>query len=199
MTRRTPVTRRAFLGALGLGALGVAAACSGGSDERQTITVTEGPSGTEPEQTVDSDSDPDTSTSAPDDSAETPALPPASRAKMLELLFTTRMHRQRLAAAIDANERDAELLSMIRSDREAHEAVLAAEFQRIFGEPAPAEEGTADELGVSDPDEILGIVRGDATTAQNLFTDEMSAVSRFEAQIFGSIAASLATHRMVLS
>ena len=49
------------------------------------------------------------------------------------------------------------------------------------------------------PEAIISAVRGDAATAQVQFTDAVSNASRYRAAMFGSIAASLASHRAVLA
>jgi hypothetical protein len=51
----------------------------------------------------------------------------------------------------------------------------------------------------SDPDEVIGVIRGDAATAQSMFTDAMATASRYQAELFASIAACVATHRAVLA
>ena len=50
-----------------------------------------------------------------------------------------------------------------------------------------------------EPEEIISAVRGDAATAQVQFTDAISSATRYRAALYGSIAASLASHRAVLA
>jgi hypothetical protein len=45
----------------------------------------------------------------------------------------------------------------------------------------------------------VSAVRGDAATAQVQFTDAISTASRYRATMYGTIAASLASHRAVLA
>lgn len=173
------LSRRAFLGAAGIGALVAVSGCTPFSTGKQTVTVT-----------------------AP---ATSPTAPPPSPAELLGLVFTTRLHVQSLTDAIATDKRDAALFAMLLADRKAHLTVLEAEYQRQFGSPAPIQSPTAPASSsasggsATDPDEVLGRIRGDASTAQIKFTDALAGATRFQAQIYGSIAACVATHRMVLS
>jgi hypothetical protein len=169
-----PLTRRALLGATGVAVLAALAGCNPFSSAPATITVT-----------------------AP----TTTALPPQTPTVLLGLLFTTRLHVANLKAAIAVDKRDAALLTLLLKDRTAHLAALEKEYARRFGTP-PAPETAAPATTAAqsdDPDEVIGRIRGDASTAQNKFTDALSGASRFQAQLYGSIAACVATHRMVLA
>lgn len=179
------VTRRVVLGAAGAGALALVTGCNPFSAATETITVTAEPT-------------------------TTPAQP-SPAAPLLGLVFTTRLHVQRLTEAIAADERDAATLSMLLSDRQAHLAALEAEYVRASGQDLPATApqpgstsgpaSSSDEAATDsqDPDEVIGRIRGDAATAQTMFTDALAGASRFQAQLYASIAACIATHRMVLS
>jgi hypothetical protein len=126
---------------------------------------------------------------------------PANPTVLLGLIFTTRLHVANLTTAIAVDQRDAALLAMLLKDRKAHLTALENEYARQFGTP-PATETTAPQTTSSqsdDPDEVIGRIRGDASTAQNRFTDALAGASRFQAQLYGSIAACVATHRMVLA
>lgn len=130
----------------------------------------------------------------------TPPAPP-NPTVLLGLIFTTRLHVTNLATAIAVDKRDAARLTMLWNDRKAHLTALEAEYGRQFGTP-PAADTTAPRTTSTqsdDPDEVIGRIRGDASTAQNKFTDALSGASRFQAQLYGSIAACVATHRMVLA
>lgn len=137
------------------------------------------------------------STSAPTITVTTEAPPPTT--PLLGLLFKTRMNVQNLQAAVRADDRDADTLAMLLSDRQAHEAALRAEYVRTEGKQPPAASDQPTTLTSTDPDEIIALIRGDAAQAQTMFTDAMTGASRYEAELFASIAACVATHRMVLS
>lgn len=165
------LTRRALLGAAGAAALTAVAGCNPFSTGGKTITVT------------------------------TQAPPPTTQ--LLGLVFKTRLHIQDLQAAIAVDKRDAKLLTPLLHDRQAHLVALQAEYARSVGEtsaattPVPT---TGVTLPNKDPDEVIGVIRGDAATAQSLFTDAMTtAESPYAAQLFASIAACMATHRVVLA
>lgn len=187
------LTRRALLSAVGVGALGAIAGCNPFSSAPATITVTAGPSGIPP------------TTGAPATDG------PSSSTALLGLVFTTRLHVEHLTAAITEDERDAELFADLLADRKVHLAALEAEYTRQFGSAAPGgsassapapgsgSTGATTETAIADPDEVIGRIRGDATDAQSKFTDALASASRYQAELFGSIAACIATHRMVLS
>ncbi len=173
-----PLTRRALLGVAGIGVLSAVAGCNPFSSSPATITVT----------------------------APTTTTPPAPQTPtvLLGLIFTTRLHVTNLATAVSVDKRDAALFSMLLKDRKAHLTALESEYARQFGTPPAAETAAvtstpATSAPSADPDEVIGRIRGDASTAQNKFTDALSAASRFQAQLYGSIAACVATHRMVLA
>lgn len=126
---------------------------------------------------------------------------PANPTVLLGLIFTTRLHVANLTAAIAVDARDAAVLTMLLNDRSAHLTALENEYTRQFG-TAPSADTTAPSTTSAqsdDPDEVIGRIRGDASTAQNKFTDALATASRFQAQLYGSIAACVATHRMVLA
>lgn len=123
------------------------------------------------------------------------------------LIATTRLHILRLDAAIAAAPAQAPLLTNLRDDRQQHLEALEAEFARLHPPgtgtssappSAPATPSTAVTLPDS-PEAIISSVRGDAATAQVQFTDAVASASRYRAALFGSIAASLATHRAALA
>ncbi len=171
MPPRPVLTRRALLGAAAASALLGVSGCNPFSSERQTLTVT----------------------------AEAP--PPT--APLLGLVYKTRLHIQHLQAGIEVDKRDAKVLTMLLHDRRAHLAALEAEYARSIGETSPATTPvptTGVTLPNKDPDEVIGVIRGDAATAQSMFTDSMTtAGSPYAAQLFASIAACMATHREVLA
>jgi hypothetical protein len=169
------LTRRALLGAAGIGALAAVAGCNPFSSAPATITVTA--------------------------ATTTASLPPQTPTVLLGLLFTTRLHVMNLETAIAVDKRDAALLTLLLKDRQAHLAALEQEYARQFGTPPAAETAAPNTTAAQsdDPDEVIGRIRGDASTAQNKFTDALSGASRFQAQLYGSIAACVATHRMVLA
>jgi hypothetical protein len=171
----TPISRRLlFIGAGGFGAavlLGSTAGCSYfGTDDPPAPTV---------EQT------------------------PAALDPINGLIATTNLHLLRLNAAIAADEADAGRLTPLRDDRAAQLSALQAEFARTnpsASAGAAASGGAAPTITLpSSPEEIISAVRGDAATAQVQFTDAISSASRYRAAMFGSIAASLASHRAVLA
>jgi len=163
------VTRRALLGAAGGAALLAVAGCNPFSSAGKTLTVTE--------------------------EAPPPTTP------LLGLVFKTKLHVQHLQAAIRVDKRDRALLTILLSDRQAHLAALQTEYARSIGRATP-QSTAVPTTGVtvpSDPDEVMGVIRGDAGQAQNMFTDAMSTAPRYQAELFASIAACMATHRAVLA
>jgi len=173
----TPISRRALL--VGVGGFGAAVLLTGcsyfGTDEPAAPTVVQSPA----------------------------ALDPING-----LIATTRLHVLRLDAAIAADPADAPRLAPLRDDRQAQLTALEAEYARV--NPAdPAATGvtssaptaaTTGTIALPDtPEAIISAVRGDAATAQVQFTDAISLASRYRAAMFGSIAASLASHRAVLA
>lgn len=134
-------------------------------------------------------------------------LNPAALDPINGLIATTRLHLLRLDAAITADPGDAGRLQPLRADRQAHLDALTAEYARTNpNDPgATAAGATASEAPVSGavalpgaPEAIVSAVRGDAATAQVQFTDAISTASRYRAALYGTIAASLASHRAVL-
>lgn len=174
-----PLTRRSLFTAAGAVAVAAVSGCSVFGGAPETITVTAAP------------------TAAPENTA---APLPETSAELLGLVFSTRLQVQNLTTAIAQDKRDAPLFSMLLTDRQAHLKALEAEYARQFGAP-PESSGPVQSTTTKpgDPDEVIGRIRSDATDGQGKFTDAVAGASRFQAQLFGSIAACLATHRMVLS
>lgn len=123
------------------------------------------------------------------------------------LIATTRLHVLRLDAAIAADQADAGKLQPLRDDRQQHLDALTAEYARTNpADPNATAAGlTASGAPTSgavalpgSPEAIVSAVRGDAATAQVQFTDAISTASRYRAAMYGTIAASLASHRAVL-
>jgi hypothetical protein len=139
--------------------------------------------------------------------APTVELTPAALDPINGLIATTRLHLLRLDAAIAADPTDAPRLTPLRDDRQAQLTALEAEFARTnpasTAAPASSPAGAVPTTGAvtlpETPEEIISAVRGDAATAQVQFTDATSSASRYRAAIYGSIAASLASHRAVLA
>ena len=137
--------------------------------------------------------------------APTVEMTPAALDPINGLIATTRLHLLRLEAAIAADPTDAPRLTPLRDDRQAQLTALEAEFARTNPAPSGATETAAAEPAVGTvtmpdtPEAIISAVRGDAATAQVQFTDAITAASRYRAAMFGSIAASLASHRAVLA
>jgi len=169
----TPISRRLlFTGTAAVGAAALLSACGYfGTDEPDTPTV---------------------------------ELTPAALDPINGLIATTRLHLLRLDAAIAADPADAPRLQPLRDDRQAQLTALEAEFARSNpGSTAAASASAAPTTGPvtlpDTPEEIISAVRGDAATAQVQFTDATSSATRYRAAIYGSIAASLASHRAVLA
>jgi hypothetical protein len=138
--------------------------------------------------------------SAPKTLTVTTEAPPPT-APLLSLVYKTQLHVDHLKAAIAGDKRDAAVLTMLLHDREAHLTALHTEYARSIGKTSVAlsTASTAKVTVPSDPDEVLALIRGDAATAQTTFTDQMSGASPYRAELFGSIAACMATHRAVLA
>jgi len=167
----TPISRRSLI--VGAGALALLTGCSYfGTDEPPAPTVVSTPA----------------------------ALDPING-----LIATTRLHLLRLDAAIAADQADAARLTPLRADRQAHLDALEAEFARVnpaaaSGSATATASTPAASIAMPDtPEAIISAVRGDAATAQVQFTDAISSASRYRAAMFGSLAASLASHRAVLA
>ena len=175
----SPISRRTlFAGAGSLGAAAVLSAVAGcsyfGGDETPAPTVLQNPA----------------------------ALDPING-----LIATTRLHLLRLNAAIAADPTDAPRLTPLRDNRQEQLTALEAEYARVN----PADPGATAVPSSADamlsgavtmpglPEEIVSAVRGDAATAQVQFTDALASASRYRAALYGSIAASLASHRAVLA
>lgn len=133
-------------------------------------------------------------------------LNPAALDPINGLIATTRLHVLRLDAAIAADPGDAGKLQPLRDDRQQHLDALTAEYARTNpGDPNATAAGATSAAPASgsialpgSPEAIVSAVRGDAATAQVQFTDAISTASRYRAALYGSIAASLASHRAVL-
>lgn len=174
---RRRLTRRGLLAATGLGALTAIAGCNPFATSARTVTVTAAATSSAPAAT------------------RTPPVP------VLGLVATTRLHVQQLLGAIAVDSRDRAVLTMLLHDRQAHLAALQAEYARSIGATAPSTEPapTAAASMPKDPDEVIGRIRADATTAQSMFADALAGASRYQAALYASIAACVATHRMVLA
>ena len=122
--------------------------------------------------------------------------------------------RLRSAAALVAasgNKATGALLTGLARDRQAHLEALNAEQARTDPPPGgrrsaapssgvlPAPPPPAEVQLPADAKLVVPAVRGDAAAAQQQFTDALALVSRYRATLFASIAACLATHRVVLS
>ena len=113
----------------------------------------------------------------------------------------------RLDAAIAADQADAARLKPLRDDRQEQLTALDAEYARTnpadpgaTAVPAAPMRCPAGSVALpGSPEEIVSAVRGDAATAQVQFTDAIATASRYRAALYGSIAASLASHRAVLA
>jgi hypothetical protein len=178
--RRHLLTRRALLAGTGLGALVAVAGCNPFSKAARTVTVTAEPT--------------------------TSSQPPAPATPILSLVAITRLHLDHLNQAVASDARDRAVLTMLRNDVQAHLAALEAEYGRSIGNTAvpgtssstPPPTGTSS-TGANDPDTTLALIRGDAGKAQSAFTDALAGATRYQAELYASIAACVATHRMVLS
>lgn len=132
-------------------------------------------------------------------------LNPAALDPINGLIATTRLHVLRLDAAIAADQADAGKLQPLRDDRQQHLDALTAEYARTNpNDPNAAVTATGAPASGSvtlpgSPEAIVSAVRGDAATAQVQFTDAISTASRYRAALYGTIAASLASHRAVLA
>ena len=142
-----------------------------------------------------------------DDGAPTVLPAPAVSDPIAGLIATTRLHILRLEAAIAAYPDQAPLLTPLRDDRAAQLAALEAEYARVnpAGVSSP-DAPTAPTVPASgqiavppSPEAAISSIRGDAATAQVQFTDAVSNASRYRAALYGSIAASLASHRAILA
>jgi hypothetical protein len=143
------------------------------------------------------------------DGPSTPSidLNPAALDPINGLIATTRLHILRLDAAIAADQADAGKLQPLRDDRQKHLDALTAEYARTnpadpnataAGATATAAPASGSVALPGSPAAIVSAVRGDAATAQVQFTDAISTASRYRAALYGTIAASLASHRAVL-
>jgi hypothetical protein len=119
------------------------------------------------------------------------------------LIAITRLHMVRLTNAIAADKSLAARLTPLRNDRHSHLNTLIAELGRTSPQAAAAEKArpTADpSISVPSGGSILVLtgMRNDAASAQGQFADTFALASRYRAALFGSIAACLASHRVVL-
>lgn len=141
-----------------------------------------------------------------DDGAPTVVPTPAVSDPITGLIATTRLHVLRLEAAIAAYPDQAPLLTPLRDDRAAQLAGLEAEYARVNPAVTGASSSAAPSAPASgqvpvppSPEAAISSIRGDAATAQVQFTDAVSNASRYRAALYGSIAASLASHRAILA
>jgi hypothetical protein len=144
-----------------------------------------------------------------DDGAPTVVPAPAVSDPITGLIATTRLHVLRLEAAIAAFPDQAPLLTPLRDDRAAQLAGLEAEYARVnplATGASPAAAPTAPTVPASgqiavppSPEAAISSIRGDAATAQVQFTDAVANASRYRAALYGSIAATLASHRAILA
>jgi hypothetical protein len=144
-----------------------------------------------------------------DDGAPTVVPAPAVSDPITGLIATTRLHVLRLDAAIAAYPDQAPLLTPLRDDRSAQLSGLEAEYARVnptVTGVSSADAPTAPTVPASgqvpvppSPEAAISSIRGDAATAQVQFTDAVSNASRYRAALYGSIAATLASHRAILA
>jgi len=142
-----------------------------------------------------------------DDGAPTVLPAPAVSDPIAGLIATTRLHILRLEAAIAAYPDQAPLLTPLRDDRVAQLAGLEAEYARVnpagasstAAPTAPTLPASGQIAAAPSPEAAISSIRGDAATAQVQFTDAVSNASRYRAALYGSIAASLASHRAILA
>jgi len=140
-----------------------------------------------------------------DDGAPTVVPAPAVSDPITGLIATTRLHVLRLEAAIAAYPDQAPLLTPLRDDRAAQLAGLEAEYARVnpsatgASSAAPTVPASGQVAAPASPEAAISSIRGDAATAQVQFTDAVSNASRYRAALYGSIAATLASHRAILA
>lgn len=178
--QRPKLTRRALLGAAGAGTLLAVTGCNPFSTSAKTVTVTAAPT-----------------TSA------APSVPPTP---VLSLVAITRLHLDHLNQALATDARDKAILTTMRTDVQAHLVALEAEYARSIGStaapspsPTPSTPAGTTSTAPSDPDATIAQIRGDAGKAQSAFTDALGGATRYQAELYASIAACVATHRLVLS
>ena len=123
---------------------------------------------------------------------------------LVTLIALTRLHLLRIQSwtpILSGDPTNQALLTAVGKDRQAHLTALIAEQQRT--DPAAAAANEAPRTGQipppDDPQLIVPQVRSDAADAQQQFTDALALVARYRAALFASMAACLATHRVVLS
>ena len=144
-----------------------------------------------------------------DDGAPTVVPAPAVSDPITGLIATTRLHVLRLDAAIAAYPDQAPLLTPLRDDRAAQLSGLEAEYARVNptvtgvssvdAPTAPTVPASGQVPVPPSPEAAISSIRGDAATAQVQFTDAVSNASRYRAALYGSIAATLASHRAILA
>ncbi len=123
---------------------------------------------------------------------------------MPTLIATTRLHLVRLTNAIAADKTLAVQLTPLRNDRLSHLTGLIDELGRTSPQAAAVEKKKPNaDPAISVPTggsvQVVTGMRSDAALAQGLFTDAVGSASRYRAALFGSIAACLASHRVVLA
>ncbi|MTD13714.1 hypothetical protein GIS00_07125 [Nakamurella sp. YIM 132087] len=136
--------------------------------------------------------------SAPSTVTETAATDPTID-PIASLIATTRLAVLNLEAAATVDKERAALLKQLLGDRQAHLEALLDEYARTDRAKAESMRSAGGSVPVpADADAALEQVRADATQAYTQFTDGLALVSRYRAALFGSIAACLQTHRVVL-
>ncbi len=123
---------------------------------------------------------------------------------LVTLIAVTRLHLLRIQSwtpDLAGDPTNQALLTIVGKDRQAHLTALMAEQKRTdpAAAAADANPGSGSIPPPDDPKLIVPQVRADAADAQQQFTDALALVSRFRAALFASMAAALATHRVVLS
>lgn len=191
---RAILTRRALLTVAGAGAVAAVAGCTSSPDDRQLTSNPPGPTN----DSGSSDVSPVGDAPQPPQSAAANAI--AHKTTMLGLIFTTRFQIHHLTQAIEVDTEHSAVFTKLRDDRQAQLTALSEDFSRVFGEAVPkaAPDTSAADAFPTDSDKIAGLLRGDATTAQSKFTDAVVDSSPYQAQLYGAIAACVATHRKVL-
>jgi hypothetical protein len=114
------------------------------------------------------------------------------------LIASTELHVLRLESAVAKGGDIATLLNPLLVDRKAHLERLTADRDRSRPGVTPPPPAAGTIPVPADRASIIRVVLDDTATAQVQFTDAVSTVSAYRAALFSSIAACLATHRVVL-
>ncbi|WP_154674086.1 hypothetical protein [Nakamurella lactea] len=119
---------------------------------------------------------------------------------METLIAMTRLHLLRLQAGEELGGATAKKLAPLAADRSDHLTRLLAEQARV-NRTKPSAAGTAGQSvpAPKTPAAAAQSAADDAAAAQLAFSDQLGNVSKFRAAMFASIAACLATHRVVLT